>query len=67
MTRPAASQPFSTSSLESEERTDVNKAKVMRLLLALAVVLVTVSGCGNLYCGVPQGGNVSVLGGQNNR
>jgi hypothetical protein len=41
--------------------------KVARWLLALAVVLVTVSGCGDLYCGVPKGDNVNVLGDQNNR
>jgi hypothetical protein len=36
-------------------------SKVARLLLVLAIVLVTVSGCGDLYCGVP---NVNVLGKQ---
>jgi hypothetical protein len=40
--------------------------KVARLLV-LATVLVTVSGCGDLYCGVPRGGDVNVLGNQNNR
>jgi len=50
---------------ESEERTDMNK--VARWLLALAVVLVTVSGCGDLYSGVPKGDNVNVLGDQDNR
>jgi hypothetical protein len=49
----------------SEERTDMSKAA--RLLAVLAVVLVTVSGCGDLYCGVPKGDNVNVLGDQNNR
>ena len=41
--------------------------KVARLLLVLATVLVTVSGCGDLYCGVPKGDNVNVLGRQDNR
>jgi hypothetical protein len=40
--------------------------KVARWLLVLAVVLVTVSGCGDLYCGVPEGDNVNVLGRQDN-
>jgi hypothetical protein len=42
-------------------------SKVARLLAALALVLVTVSGCGDLYCGVPKGGNVNILGSQDNR
>jgi hypothetical protein len=41
--------------------------KVARWLLVLAIVLVTASGCGDLYCGVPKGDNVNVLGDQNNR
>jgi hypothetical protein len=72
VTWPAASQPFSeieqgdsgrNQAAESEERTDMNK--VARLLATLAIVLVTVSGCGDLYCGVPKGDNVNVLGQQN--
>jgi hypothetical protein len=42
----------------------MNRIKVVRLLAALAVVLLTVSGCGDLYCGVPKGDNVNVLGKQ---
>jgi hypothetical protein len=42
----------------------MNRIKVVRLLAALVVVLVTVSGCGDLYCGVPKGDNVNVLGKQ---
>jgi hypothetical protein len=42
-------------------------SKAARLLAALAVVLVSASGCGDLYCGVPKGDNVNVLGDQNNR
>jgi hypothetical protein len=45
----------------------MNRIKVVRLLAALAVVLATVSGCGDLYCGVPKGDNVNVLGNQGNR
>jgi predicted small lipoprotein YifL len=40
--------------------------KVARWLLVLAVVLVTVSSCGDLYFGVPEGDNVNVLGRQDN-
>jgi hypothetical protein len=45
----------------------MNRIKVARLLAALVVVLATVSGCGDLYCGVPKGNNVNVLGRQDNR
>ena len=39
--------------------------RVARWLVVLAIVLVTVSGCGDLYCGVPKGdNNVNVLGSQ---
>jgi hypothetical protein len=41
-------------------------SKAARLLAVLAVVLATVSGCGDLYCGVPKGDNVNVLGRQDN-
>jgi hypothetical protein len=41
-------------------------SKVARWLVALAVVLVT-AGCGDLYCGIPQGDNVNILGDQDNR
>jgi hypothetical protein len=41
--------------------------KAARWLAALAVVLVTVTGCGDLYCGVPQGDNVNILVDQDNR
>jgi hypothetical protein len=46
----------------------MSRIKVVRLLAAaaLALVLVTVSGCGDLYCGVPEGDNVNVLGRQDN-
>ena len=42
-------------------------SKVVRLLAALAVVLATLAGCGDLYCGVPKGDNVNVLRSQDNR
>jgi hypothetical protein len=58
----AADQPLARG---SEGRTDMNKAA--RLLAALAVMPVTVSGCGDLYCGGPKGDNVNVLGCQDNR
>jgi hypothetical protein len=45
----------------------MKRIKAAMLLVALAVVLVTVSGCGDLYCGVPKGDNVNVLGRQDNR
>jgi hypothetical protein len=41
-------------------------SKVVGWLAALAVVLATLAGCGDLYCGVPQGDNVNVLGKQTN-
>jgi hypothetical protein len=41
-------------------------SKVVRLLAVLAIVLATLTGCGDLYCGVPKGGNVNVLGHQDN-
>jgi hypothetical protein len=41
-------------------------SKAARLLVALAIVLVTAGGCGDLYCGVPKGDNVNILGDQNN-
>jgi hypothetical protein len=40
--------------------------KVARWLAALAIVLATLTGCGDLYCGVPKGDNVNILGSQNN-
>jgi hypothetical protein len=43
----------------------MNRIKVARFLSVLVVVLVTVSGCGDLYCGVPKG-DVNVLGHQRN-
>jgi hypothetical protein len=42
-------------------------SKVVRWLAALAIVLATLTGCGDLYCGVPKGDNVNVLGNQDNR
>jgi hypothetical protein len=41
-------------------------SKVARWLVALAIVMVTAAGCGDLYCGIPQGDNVNILGSQNN-
>jgi len=64
MTRPAASQPFRLREATEKRATDMNK--VARLLVMLAIVLVTISGCGDLYCGVPKGDNVNVLGQQRN-
>jgi hypothetical protein len=58
---------FRPNRLKGEARTDMNRIKAARLLAALAVVLVTVGGCGDLYCGVPKGDNVNVLGDQSNR
>jgi hypothetical protein len=44
----------------------MSKSNAARWLVALVLLLVTVSGCGDLYCGVPRGANVNVLGSQNN-
>jgi hypothetical protein len=64
--RPAHRLTFLLHMLGSEERTDM-MSKVARLLAALAVVLATLTGCRDLYCCVPKGGKVNVLGDQNNR